>query len=168
MKQILVLLALLTGGGGAALTAAPPAGADPTNRLLLIEPSSMRMGTAKATLTIGPLQRAAGVYTGDYKIKVFPYFFKGEKGRLAIAVSDESLALAAAGKVVAITGTATTSGEKGKPRHVDATATPADRNRGQIKLWFLAGDRKMTFEPAYHFAGKPMVVAQSTPTKTKP
>jgi len=73
---------------------------------------------------------------------------------LAIDVSDESLAMINHGKVAAITGTATTSGKDGKSRPIEATATPADINHGNLKLWFMAGDRKMTFEPAYHFAGK--------------
>jgi hypothetical protein len=87
------------------------------------------------------------------RIKVFPYFFKNEKGRLAIVVSDASLAGINQGKVEAIIGTATTSGKGGRSRHIDATATPADINRGTLKLWFTAGNRKMIFEPAYHFAG---------------
>ena len=107
-----------------------------------------------ATLTIGSLQRMDGVYSGDYKLSVSPYFFKSEKGRLAIIVSDESLARAAEGKVVEIVGTATANGKGGKSRQIDATATPADINRGQLKLWFMADGRKMIFEPAYHFAGK--------------
>jgi hypothetical protein len=60
---------------------------------------------------------------------------------------------------VAIIGTATTSGKGGATRPVAAIATPADINHGTLKLWFMAGDRKMTFEPAYHFAGKGMAAA---------
>ena len=120
-----------------------------TNRILLIDPSSMPVAAGKATLIIGPLRWTNGVYSGDYRIKVIPYFFKGEKGRLAIVVSDESLA-----KVAAVIGTATTNGKGGKSRHVDAEATPGDINHGTIKLWFTAGSRKMIFEPAYHFVEK--------------
>jgi hypothetical protein len=120
----------------------------------MIDPSSMPVVAGQAILTIGPLQRVDGVYSGDYKIQVSPYFFKNEKGRLAIIVSDESLAGIAQGKTAAIIGTATTSGKGGASRHVDATATPANINRGTLKLWFMAGDRKMIFEPAYHFADK--------------
>jgi hypothetical protein len=92
-----------------------------------------------------------GVYSGDYTIKVSPYFFKNEKGKLSIIVSDESLATLNEGKVAAIIGTATTSGQGGKSRHIDATATPINTNRGMLKLWFISGTRKMIFEPAYHF-----------------
>jgi len=125
-----------------------------TNQTLMIDPSSMSVDAGKATLTIGALQRTDGVYQGDYKITVFPYFLKNEKGTLAIVVPDESLSKINQGKVVAITGTATTSGKGGKSRPIEAMATPADINHGNLKLWFMAGDRKMIFEPAYRFAGK--------------
>jgi len=128
---------------------------DSTNLTLVIDPSSMPVDAGgKATLTIGALQRVGGVYTGDYKVTVFPYFLKNEKGTLAIVVSDESLAKINQGEVVAITGTATTSGKGEHSRPIQAMATPVDINHGNLKLWFMAGDRKMTFEPAYHFAGK--------------
>jgi hypothetical protein len=125
-----------------------------TNQTLMIDPSSMPVGAGKATLIIGALHRVDGVYRGNYKIKVFPWFLKNENGRLAIVVSDESLAKLNQGKVAAITGTATTNGKGGRSRPIGVTATPADIHHGHLKLWFMAGARKMTFEPAYHFAGK--------------
>src|SRR5580658_7480908 len=168
MKVLFALLALLAAGCGGSLVAPGPAKplpinspstssastkSAPNNRILLIDPSSMPIAAGKATLIIGALQRTNGVYSGDYKIKVAPYFFKSEKGRLAIIVSDQSLAAINKGKVAAIIGTSTTSGKDGKTRHIDATATPANIDHGKLKLWFMAGDRKMVFEPAYHFAG---------------
>jgi hypothetical protein len=95
-------------------------------------------------------------------MKVSPYFFKSEKGRLAIVVTDESLAKVAQGIVTEITGTAT-SGKSGTTRPIDATATPANADRGTLKLWFVSGERKMTFEPTYHFAEKttPVLLAQT-------
>ncbi len=128
----------------------------------------MPIAGGKATLIIGALQRTKGVYAGDYKIKVFPYFSKNEKGTLAIVVSDESLAKLNQGKVAAIIGTATTNGKGGPSRHIDATATPANINRGTLKLWFMAGNKKMIFEPAYHFAGKETAVVLAQANDTKP
>ena len=127
----------------------------------------MPIAAGKATLTIGALQRVDGVYSGNYKIKVSPYFFKSEKGRLAIVVSDQSLARLDLGKVTAIMGTATTGGKGGGSRHIDAMATPADINRGALKLWFRAGERDMIFEPAYHFAGKGMAALPAQGNETK-
>jgi hypothetical protein len=136
----------------------------PAGRILIIDPSSMPVGGGKATLIIGALQRVDGVYTGDYKIRVFPYFLKNETGRLAIVVPDESLAVMNRGNVVTIIGTATTDGKDGKTRHIDAKATPVDSNGGMLKLWFMAGSRKMIFEPAYHFTenGAAPVLALTT------
>ena len=169
MKRTVVLLVLLAAGWSAARAAELSTNSAPANRILMIDSSSMPVAAGKATLTIGALQRTNGVYSGDYRIKVFPYFLKNEKGRLAIVVSDESLAEANQGKVVTITGTATTSGKGGRPRHIDATATPADINRGTLKLRFTtAGNRKMIFEPAYHFAGNGTAVVLAQITGNKP
>ena len=126
----------------------------------------MRVAGGKVTLTIGALQRADGVYSGNYKIKVIPDFLKNEKGKLAIVVSDESMARINQGKVAAVIGTATTSGKGGSSRHIDATATPVNINCGTLKVWFAVGNRKMIFEPAYHFSEKrtAAVLAQTTET----
>jgi hypothetical protein len=162
MTRIPILLALLAIAWGDTHPAPASTNSPAASRILMIDPSSMPVAAGQATLTIGPLLRADGVYTGNYKINVSPYFFKNEKGRLAIVVSDESLAGIAQGKAAAIIGTATTGGQGGKSRHIDATATPADLNRGTLKLWFTAGDRKMIFEPAYHFAGEGTAAAVKT------
>jgi hypothetical protein len=164
MNRILLLIAL----GAAAVVAAPPAtNAAVTNRVLIIGPSSMPVAAGRATLTIGALERVDGVYTGDYQIKVSPYFYKNEKGRLNIVVSDESLAKVSDGQVAEIIGTATTAGKGGLTRHIDATATPTNPDRGTLRLWFMAGDRKMIFEPTYHFAGDlpPVPTVQTNVTK---
>lgn len=152
IKRITFLLTLLA-ALGSNMVAAPLS----TNRVLVIDPSSMPVAAGKASLTIGALQRTGGVYTGEYQIVVSPYFFKNEKGRLSIVVSDESLARVSQGNlavITGITGTATTDGKGGEVRPIGATATPANMDRGRLKLWFTAGDRKMIFEPAYHFAEK--------------
>ena len=160
MKRIVFLLALLDLVCGNVFAAPASTNSAAASRILLIDPSSMPVAAGKATLIIGALQRTNGVYAGDYRIKVFPYFLKNEKGRLAIVVSDESLAKVSQGKVAAITGTATSSDKNGRSRPIEATATPVDINHGRLKLWFNAGGRKMIFEPAYHFAGDGMAALQ--------
>jgi hypothetical protein len=168
MKRITLLLVLLVADWGNAQTAPEAGNSSPASRILLIDSSSMSIGTGKATLIIGPLQRTNGVYTGDYRLKVFPYFFKNEKGRLAIVVSDKSLTESSQGKVVAITGTATINGKNGKCRPIGAIATPVDQDHGTLKLWFTAGSRKMIFEPAYHFSGNTTVLVLAEAVEIKP
>src|SRR5579863_3012567 len=168
MKLQLLLPALLAAGCAHALAAPDSTNHASINRVLIIDDSSMPVAAGKAVLTIGALRRVNGVYSGDYKMTVFPYFFRNEEGKLAIDVSDECIARANQGKVVAITGTATKNGKGGPRRHIDVTATPADLNHGMLRLWFMAGDRKMIFEPAYHFAGKSMAAVSGHSFETNP
>ena len=169
MKRITVVLALLAAGWSAAHAAPASTNAAAGNRVLMIDSSSMPVAAGKATLIIGPLQRTNGIYTGDYKLKVFPWFFKNQTGTLAIVVSDASLAEAGQGRVVAITGTATTSGKGGQSRPIAAIATPVNMDHGTLKLWFTtAANRKMIFEPAYHFTGNEAATFLAKITETKP
>jgi hypothetical protein len=152
MKRILLLSALVAIACGAAPAAPPATNSASTNRVLMIDPSATAVAAGRATLTIGALQRTGDIYGGSYQMKVSPYFFKSEKGRLAIVVPEAALAKIRQGKVATVIGTATTSGADGEARHIDAIATPINNERGTLKLWFMSGDRKMIFEPAYHFA----------------
>ena len=151
MKALNFLLLLLAAGGCGTHAGPGPIPSAAGERLLLIAPSSTAVAKGKITLTIGALRRVDGVYTGDYKIRVFPYFFKNDKGRLAISVPDAALAGIQQGRAAAVVGTAT-SGKNGQVRSITATATPANPDHGTLKLWFTAGDHKLIFEPAYHFA----------------
>src|SRR5436190_23666578 len=92
LKRMTVVSALLALLSTSAMAAATSTNSAATNRVLIIDPSSIPVAAGKATLSIGELQRAAGVYTGDYRVTVSPYFFKSEKGKLNIVVSDESMA----------------------------------------------------------------------------
>ena len=129
-------------------------------RVLILENSTMPLPTAKATLIVGPLTRTNGVYAGDFRVKVFPYFFKSDWGRLAITVPDAALAAADRGKAVAVTGTSTST-KNGTVRHIEITATPTDRERGTISLWFMVGAQKMIFTPAYHFTNNVVTTADA-------
>ena len=148
MKQMTLLLTLLASLLASALAAPPVIGSAPVNRVLIIDRSSTEVSRGKATLSISPLRRSGDVYAGDYHMNVSPYFFKSEKGRLAIVVSDESMARVTKGLPADITGTATSSGD-GEKRRINAVATPEDPQRGTLKLWFFAGDRKMVFTTSY-------------------
>jgi hypothetical protein len=92
---------------------------------------------------------------GDYEMHVVPYFYKNEKGTLAITVPEATLDKVKQGKVVSVTGTATPvvkAGKTPKIRQIEVIATPADTHHGTLRLTITAGTRKMVFEPAYHFA----------------
>jgi hypothetical protein len=156
-----ILCLLLLASSWCATKAAPP----PTNSaspVLILENSTLPLTTARATLIIGPLTRTNDVYAGDFKVKVFPYFFRSDQGRLAINVPDTALAAVCQGKTVVVTGTSTST-KNGIVRHIEITATPKDRDHGTVSLWFMAGNQKMIFTPAYHFAGQTMASVSAPP-----
>jgi hypothetical protein len=115
---------------------------------LFIDRSFTRVSGAKATLTIDPLVRNGESFQGDYQMKVTPFFFKSETGKLEIFVSNESLAKATNGIPVEITGTALTDGEDVK-RKVNARATPRDKDRGELRVWFKVDERELVFQTTY-------------------
>ena len=121
---------------------------NPKTCRLLIDRSSTRVSGAKATLTIDPLIRTGECFAGDYHMKVTPFFFKSETGKLEIFVSNELHAKASNGIPVEITGTALTDGEDLK-RKVNARATPRDKDRGELKVWFKVYEREMVFQTTY-------------------
>jgi hypothetical protein len=126
-------------------------GPAPRDRVLMIDKSSMKVAGGKATLIIGPLRRTNDVFGGDFQMKVVPYFFKSDKGTLAIVITPECFAKASKGLKVDIAGTATTAGKNGIVRPISALATPVDDDHGALKLWFQVDDRKMEFETSYRF-----------------
>jgi len=166
MTRITILLALLIAGFGNAHATPPSSDAVPAGRILLIGSSSCRW-RRKGDADHRPARAHERHLYGDYRLKVFPYFFKSEKGRLAIVVSDESLAEVREGKVVAITGTPPPTAKRASAA-IGAIATPVDIDHGTLKLWFTAGTRKMTFEPAYHFSVNEKILALAQADRMKP
>jgi hypothetical protein len=156
MARTILCLLLLAAHWGAAQEARTAANS--ASRVLILENSTMPLPTARATLIIGPLTRTNGIYAGDFKVRVFPYFFKSDRGRLAINVPDKALAEINQGKAVALTGISIST-KNGIVRHIEITATPKDRDHGSVSLWFMVGDLKMIFNPAYQFTNHVVTTA---------
>lgn len=125
----------------------------PARARIFIEPSSASLTGGNARLTTTALSRKAGAYVGDYHLKVTPYFFKSEKGKLFINVSDESLRRLINGNSVEVTGQATTSGTA-ETRAISARATPLGSDRGSLTVAILTENGKLVFNSSYRFAEK--------------
>jgi hypothetical protein len=138
-----LLLALLTLDSASSQDMPSAKKSAPIIGKLVIDPCSTVISGGKANLRIGALSRQAQAYIGDYQFKVSPYFFKNEKGKLSIEVSDDTLNKLASGMSVDFTGQATTSGS-GQTRRIDGKATPAGNvgapsNSGSsqaLKKWY--------------------------------
>ena len=147
MKANAVLLALLS--GLCTCIFAENTNSFSATQVLLIDQTSIPVSAGgKATLSISPLRPSSNTYAGDYHMKVSPYFFKSEHGKLSMSIPDECFAKVAKGLMTEVSGTATS--QDGQTRYIHAEATPLDKSKGTLKLWFLVGERKMVFNTMYH------------------
>src|SRR5436305_8782541 len=76
------------------------------HRVLEVDRCCARVAGGKATLTVGSLRRTNEVFEGAFDVKVAPYFFKSDRGTLAIAAPDKTIAKASSGSPVEIKGIA--------------------------------------------------------------
>jgi hypothetical protein len=140
------------------VVAAVPASAEPGRsgkkrglHKLSIEPSSASLAGGKARLILTSLVRTSGAYVGDYELKVTPYFFKSEKGKLSLAVSDQALQKLAQSSPADFAGNATTAGS-GLSRPTRVKAIPSANDRGMLKISVATENGPMVFNTSYRFA----------------
>ena len=143
---LLCLLAFLSRARGAD---APPGRYDH----VAIEPTKTSIYVGSVTMTMPLFARTNGIYESTYTAKVFPYFFYNETGRLAITMSDESLAKLERGETAEFTGRAVTP--EGEERRIEGKATPAGAMHGKIKVRVFVSKRiELIFNTTYRFLKK--------------
>ncbi|RYD82220.1 MAG: hypothetical protein EOP84_09725 [Verrucomicrobiaceae bacterium] len=120
----------------------------PPVRKLVIQPTSTPVMGGKASLTISTLHRKAATFIGEYDLKVSPWSFKNETGKLTMQVSDEALKKLSMGIAVDFTGSVITHGESAV-RPVIAKATPSGKEQGSVTFSFTGEDRKVVFNSKY-------------------
>ena len=119
----------------------------------VVEPSSASLAGGKASLIVTPLTRRGENYVGDYQIKVVPYFFKNEKGRISIGLPEESLLQITQGKSVRFAGTAKTSGS-GKTRPINGLLIPTANDRGSVTFSIKTDNGALIFTSDYKSSDK--------------
>lgn len=123
--------------------------ADPYNKVT-VETSSTSIYIGKVTLSVGTLSRKDGYLSGDYKAKVFPYWFMGEHGTFRLKASDEDFARIAKGEVVEFAGDAQNSDKE--IRKITGRATPADAVTGKFKVRIFVTEKiQLIFNSTYKF-----------------
>jgi hypothetical protein len=151
MNRHLAVILLLTGCVHTFAIAQEPSPTNPSRpdtRKLLIAPSSTWLGGGTARLAVGALNREPGTYTGDYRIKVFPYFFKNETGCLSVQVSNLALHKLTQGVAVRLVGHATTNGT-GQTRSITAWARPSANDSGALTFAVATIDGNLIFNTSY-------------------
>jgi len=117
---------------------------------IIVETSSTSIYIGRVTLHVTPLVRQNGVYSGDYKAKVFPYFFMSEHGTFRMEVSDADLARVVRGETVEFKGEAENNGRE--PRKITGRASPDDTVRGKIKVRIFVTEKiQLVFNTTYQF-----------------
>jgi len=123
----------------------------PSLRKLFVEPSSSSLAGGTARLVLPALTRQPGTYVGDYQLKVTPYFFKSEKGKIVMIVSDQSLLKITQSVPVEFTGKAITAGTN-KTRPITVKATPSASDRGALVITVKTENGPLVFATSYRFS----------------
>ena len=154
LVKLVKLLSPIVGsllGLGLSVAAAETPPSHPAGRItsrLLIAPSSSRLAGGTAKLAAGPLSRDGSLYVGDYRIKVFPYFFKSESGRLFIRVSESALRRMMMGLPAGFVGHSKTNGS-GLTRGITAKAMPTANDRGALAFTVATENGPLVFNTSY-------------------
>jgi len=115
---------------------------------ITVESSSTSIYIGKVTLNLTPLVRQNGVYSADYKAKVFPFFFMNEHGSFRLTVSDDDLSRIARGETVEFQGQAQNNGQE--ERKITGRATPEDAKHGKIKVRIFVTEKiQLIFNTTY-------------------
>ncbi|MEO7723665.1 MAG: hypothetical protein ABIU29_03120 [Chthoniobacterales bacterium] len=125
--------------------------ADAITSKLLVAPSSSKLAGGTAKLIVGVLSREDSSYTGEYRIRVFPYFFKSETGKLLIGVSETSFRRMIEGDATSFAGRAITDGT-GETRQVTAKVLPAASDHGALTFTVATENGPLVFNTSYRIA----------------
>ena len=113
-----------------------------------IAPAKTSIYVGSVAMTLTPFARKNGVYHSNYTAKVFPYFFWGEDGWIAIEMTDDALRQLAKGETVQFKGHGMNN--DGEERHIEGRAVPADANTGKIKVRVFVSKRiQLIFNTTY-------------------
>ena len=151
----LVLAAALSAISLAEETPAPMGDASLGGRCaqVTVEPTKTSIYIGNVSLTMPPFVRRAGVYSSDYRAKVFPFFFYGERGSISIEFPDENLRQLLRGETVYFKGSARNSNGVGRRIEGRAIPDPSSADHGKIKVRVWVGKIELIFNTVYRFTG---------------
>ncbi len=134
----------------------PPSAGTPEHYAeVTVDPAHTSAYVAEISLALAPLTRRGAAYTGDYAVKVFPFFFFNEHGAISIEFSDDQLQRLARGEKVGLKGLARNSA--GAVRRIEGSAVPdaAGADHGKIKVHVWVGRKiDLAFNTAYRLTGR--------------
>ena len=133
----------------------PPACASGHYAEVTVDPADASIYVGKVSLAMPPFTHRGNVYASDYSVKVFPFFFFNERGRISIEFSAEQLERLERGETVDLKGHASNS--RGAERRVEGRAVSdaagSDHGKIKVRVW-VSKKIELVFNTAYRFTGK--------------
>jgi hypothetical protein len=138
-----------------AATPPPPSFAPRHYAEVTLDPAETPIYVGKVRLAMLPFTRRANGFTSDYTIKVFPFFFFNEQGRISIEFSDAQLQQLERGEPADLKGQAINS--SGAGRRIEGHAVPdaVGSDHGKIKVKVsVSKNIELVFNTSYRLTGK--------------
>ena len=121
---------------------------------VMVAPMKTSIYVGSVTLTTTDFLQQDEGFMATYEVRVRPWFFWGETGKISIKLPVTDLTRLALGQTVEFTGAA--SNHKGKPRVVTGRAQPGPGHGGKIKVRIMADGIELIFNGTYQLlAGLP-------------
>jgi len=114
-----------------------------------VEPMKTSIYVATVSLVPAVFIRQGETYTTTYEVKVWPWFFWGETGKVTIHVSAQQLAQVLRGERIEFSGEGVS--QKNRPRLITGRLTPDGPATGTIKIRITADGYTLVFNSAYRF-----------------
>lgn len=115
---------------------------------IVVAPSKSRLTMAEASLIVGELSHENGAFRGDYAIKITPFAFKNEEGRLDLKITKADALKLSQGQAVEFSGTAT-SNKRNKEQGVKGKTEPTGATGGNVSFVVTTSDRQIVFNTTY-------------------
>ena len=140
---------LLTAGTTMAGDRVTQASAEPR---FFVAPCSASLRLGRVSLVVTPLTRVGTTYTGTYRLKVLPYFYKNGKGTLVLDAPDNLLKQLGSGRSVNFVGRATNA-KNGKVKTIKGEAIPLFEDKGSVTFSINTEVGLITFKTTYWWSG---------------
>lgn len=146
-----VLLSIVAVQADSQTVALPTGNQKATNLRMFVDPSSTSLALGRASLTVSPLTYQKQTYAGDYQLKVVPFLYKSQAGKLSLAAPDDSVRRLAEGLAVEFIGEAVNQKDH-KTKVVKGKITPITKDRGRVAFSIATENGELVFNTSYHFA----------------
>jgi len=115
---------------------------------ILVAPCKSKLSFAEASLIVSVLNHESGAFRGDYIIKINPFTFKNDEGRLDLKISDADAHKMTRGLAVEFSGKAI-SNKGNKQQGVKGRTDPKTASSGNVSFVVTTADRQIVFNTTY-------------------